>query len=286
MGIQGLKQFLAVKQEMLAQYEVAKIYSKANIVKASHGNVAEAMLRNWLSEFLPKRYGVTSGRIISPDLTDKDVAPHYDVIIYEQMDSPVLWIEDNLDNSQQGKVRAIPVDYVCAVLEVKSTLNATTAKQSIKKLEELRHLLEHKKNESFNYQKYLPENFCSAAVFFEIKQDNEYNGNILNNLLPQKRLRGYLGGVILKGESANINSTGFFTMNLSDKPTKSNVGNNSQSLIDSRAESTSIEYENNVHHNIFLSWGTSQFAWFAFVLLSKINGTELPSFIPSFHGLS
>ena len=44
--------------------------------------------------------------------------PHFDVIIYDELDAPVLWIEDTPDASPQGRSLAIPVEHVRGVLEV------------------------------------------------------------------------------------------------------------------------------------------------------------------------
>ena len=87
---QGWKQFLTSRKEMLDAHDRAREQAKAHKVETYHGNVAEAELRNWLSSFLPKRYGVTSGYIISPGLKSTQKVPHFDVVIYDQIESPVL----------------------------------------------------------------------------------------------------------------------------------------------------------------------------------------------------
>lgn len=65
MPTQGWKQFLTARTRMLAAYVIAKEQASNRQVKTKHGLVAEAQFRRWLSEFLPERYGVTSGFIIS-----------------------------------------------------------------------------------------------------------------------------------------------------------------------------------------------------------------------------
>jgi hypothetical protein len=110
-GTQGWRQFVGCKLDMLYKYDLAKIYSKSDIVQARHGKVGEALVREWLATFLPKRFAVTSGRIICQGLEDTSHAPHYDAIIYDQLSSPILWIEPNPDESSSGSVRAIPAEY-------------------------------------------------------------------------------------------------------------------------------------------------------------------------------
>ena len=63
------------------------------------------------------------------------------MIIYDYLESPVLWIEDNPDSSEQGHSLAIPVEYVRAVLEVKSTFCTKAVKDAIEHLSDLRPLM-------------------------------------------------------------------------------------------------------------------------------------------------
>src|SRR5438445_1384967 len=93
--IQGWKQFLTSRKEMLDAFDRAREKAKSHEVETYHGKVAEAVFRKWLSDFLPKRYGVTAGYIISQGLSSKEKAPHYDVIIYDALNSPVLWVEED-----------------------------------------------------------------------------------------------------------------------------------------------------------------------------------------------
>lgn len=50
---------------MLAEYDSALTHARAQVVSVHHGVVAEAAVRNWLSSFLPKRYGVAPGHLKS-----------------------------------------------------------------------------------------------------------------------------------------------------------------------------------------------------------------------------
>lgn len=99
-GVQGWREFIAEKHDLLRAYISA--YEKAvsrPIKSIEPGRVAEGVFRNWLAGFLPARYGVTSGYIISPGYTDVDPISHFDVIIYDRLESPVLWRENNPDLS-------------------------------------------------------------------------------------------------------------------------------------------------------------------------------------------
>jgi len=85
---QGWRQFLTSRHEILDAYDRAKERAKSHEVETHHGRVAEAQLRTWLSGFLPKKYGVTSGYIVSPGLRHDQKTPHYDVIVYDSQNFP------------------------------------------------------------------------------------------------------------------------------------------------------------------------------------------------------
>ena len=82
---QGWKQILTARKAMLDEFDRAREQARVHEVETFHGRVAEASCRRWLSEFLPRRYGVTSGYIVSPGLKSSQKAPHFDVIIYDHL---------------------------------------------------------------------------------------------------------------------------------------------------------------------------------------------------------
>src|SRR5262245_32291332 len=119
-GTSGWEQLMGQRKELLDAFDAGKRKSKAHEVETYHGVVADAVLRQWLGEFLPKRFGVTPGYVVSQKESGKTKFPHFDVIIYDQLNAPILWVEDHPDVSEGGKSRAIPVELVRSVLEVKS----------------------------------------------------------------------------------------------------------------------------------------------------------------------
>jgi hypothetical protein len=76
------------------------------------GEEAENILKKFLSERLPKRFGVESGIVIGQDGA---ISRQCDVIIYDALNSPVY--------RSGTKLQILPRDNVAAVIEVKSKLN-------------------------------------------------------------------------------------------------------------------------------------------------------------------
>lgn len=162
MPAQGWCQFLTARKNMLDSYDKARIQSRKHKVEAFHGKVAEAEFRKWLEHFLPKKYAVTSGYIISPGVSDNEKIPHFDVIIYEYLESPILWIEESPDMSSQGRSLAIPAEYVKGVIEVKSAFKKNTVKDAIEHLGELKKLMSGIDSINERYKIYLPKDFFSV----------------------------------------------------------------------------------------------------------------------------
>lgn len=164
-GYLGWQEFLNNRKELIQEYEKALSKNKNRPVRTSHGNAGEAAVRKFLEGFLPQKYGVTSGYIIPDLICQEYVLYHYDIIIYDKFNSPILWVDSDYDDSEQGKKRAIPAQYVFSVVEVKSTFTKKSIHASMKKLRDLNQLVN-----------YLPQEFTCSTFFFEIK-----NGIIKKN---------------------------------------------------------------------------------------------------------
>ena len=174
-------------------------------MKTEHGPASEASIRAWLESFLPSKYGVTSGYIIPGLISEAYTLYHYDVIIYDRLNSPTLWIEDNPDQSLQGTRRAIPAEHVYGVFEVKSSFNTTSAKDAINKLNEINRIATH-----------LPRTFVSLILFFEIDSGLANKPYMIKHLCPKHSIPGYWGGLILRCD-LNPVMTGLFELIRFDK---------------------------------------------------------------------
>lgn len=278
---QGFLSFLTGRMEMLDAFDRARDKAKSHKVEVFHGQVAESEFRKWLITFLPKKYGVTSGYIISQGLRSSDKIPHYDVIIYDQLESPILWVEDCPDDSRQGRSLAIPVEYVRCVIEVKSDFSSKTVGDATIHLKELLPLMKAVDEPDGRYKRHLPLNFYCGLVFFELAEKNQYNKIALMKVISGLELRGFFGGVILRGEGHTKQRTGLLLLTRSETP----IQNNKESLLSRMVMSQTEQFEENVHFGSMLSWSESGFSMFIFDLLARLQGTYESGRVSSFHGL-
>lgn len=279
MPTQGWEQFLTARTKMLAAYDIAKKQESNKQVKTRHGLVAEAEFRKWLIEFLPKRYAVTSGYIISPGISSSEYMVHYDVIIYDQLESPVLWVEDNPDSSGQGKSLAIPVEYVHAVFEVKSAFNKQSAKKAVEQLSKLKPLLAQIDPSSSRAKLYLPANFFCATVFFELRKEHEKDFAAIDELVNATMIRRFYGGIILRAETLDKYYSGkiyFKNENIASEP------NNNSSLA-FWATSKCIKYKDNAYFSLLLTFWEQYFSEFAFDIIALLKNTYQPNVLSSLH---
>ncbi len=282
--VQGWKQFLTARTDMLAMFDTAQEKTKSHKVKTSHGKAAEAEFRKWLSSFLPKRYGVTSGYVISTGVSDTDKTPHFDVIIYDQLETPILWTEGNPDNSSQGRSLAIPVENVLAIIEVKSRFSTITVKEALKHLSELDKVMSGIDEKSTRYKIYLPRAFRCGIVFFDLYQSDAFSKSGLNRIGENHSLRGFFGGIVLRGEGHTKPLTAQISQIRSETPVRSNNGKGKSSLLEFGL-SDSIRITDSLHLGAMLTWGEANFSGFAFDLLAMLNGTYEVGRASSFYGL-
>lgn len=191
-GQYGWKEFHRNRKDILSEYDKILEQTENRPLQVAHGVGVEAYIRKWLSEFLPKKFGVTSGYII-PDLYDSsDKLYHYDIIIYDQLSSPILWTEGNQDDSEQGKYRAIPAKHVVAIYEVKSRFTKENVKEAIDKL-----------NQTKVFTNQLHPNFSCGIFFIELKESDVNKDSIIKELINAKNVFKFSGGIVLRYEGDN-----------------------------------------------------------------------------------
>lgn len=283
-GIQGWKQFLSGRQRMLAEFDRAKTQSESRKVKTHHGNVAEAQFRDWLSSFLPKQFGVTSGYIVSQGVHDNVPLPHYDVIIYDQIASPILWCEDYPDRSTGGSSRAIPAEHVRSVIEVKSTFKYRTVVQAVDHLSQLRVLFPKKDRcDIDNYQDCLSREFSCGIVFFELRTEDRSDFRSLE-YLSDVDLFKFFGCHILRGEGLPEHASGRTMATEGETPVERIPPDGS--LLSGFACSKTKLAPNGKYRGSVISWHEANFSMFAFDVIALLQGTYKLGQLSSFHGMS
>jgi hypothetical protein len=93
------------------------------------GEGNENKLRDIIKKFIPERYGVDTGIVID---RDGNQSKQCDIIIYDKFNHPQLL--------GLSSVKMFPVDLVHAVIEVKTTLDKTSARKSIENIKSVRNL--------------------------------------------------------------------------------------------------------------------------------------------------
>jgi hypothetical protein len=244
---------------MLDQYDEATALTRGKSLPVYKGIIAEQVFRDWLQSFLPLRYGVTSGYIVPPTEEDAFKITHFDIIIFDRLNSPILW-------SEAGGVLAIPVEYVLCVIEVKARLTTRSFRQAIQKLSELTPLLEKIDADQVRYKRYLPRNFTTWCVFFE---PSEGRPRILADwiTLTLQVPRACPAVFIVRSQRHGKNASAL--INLYSSP--------------SEFEGAHKAPDGNFYHALgyYSDW---HFQRFAFTLLANIEGRQ-DQLYPSFHAL-
>lgn len=263
---------------MLQAYDIAKEQNSSKRVKTEHGRIAEAEFRKWLSEFLPKRYAVTSGFIISSGIPTSEFMVHYDVIIYDQLESPVLWIENNPDSSDQGKSLAIPVEYVRGVIEIKATFNKRSVRKAVDQLSKLKPLLARVEPNNQPVKLYLPSDFFCATVFFELREVDDMDFDAIDTLLEASVLRGFYGGSILRVNKLDR----YYSGKISPVIENCDIRWKNKALS-YYAASRSKKISDTVYYRMILQHSETHFSEFAFDILSILKGTYHPNVLSSLY---
>jgi hypothetical protein len=116
--------FERVEDTLLARFRESGFVDHAG----DKGENREDLLREFLEQHLPKRYGVLKGEIV----TSSGMKSHAsDVIVYDALNSPVLY---------KGKTAVVPVESVYGIIEVKSRLSKSELLDAIRKIEAFKRL--------------------------------------------------------------------------------------------------------------------------------------------------
>jgi hypothetical protein len=273
----GVESFFVEKKKLLDVYDQAKIQTSDDAVKTEHGFVAEDLVRDWLTSFLPKRFGVCKGYIITHDLEYIGPLEEWDIIIYDSLESPILFTRKSADGPSSGERRAIPVEHVRGIVEVKATLSPTSADEVAKKLLKLHNFIGT--NTSTEYPKFLCHPFVCGAVFFEtrVKDLKEYR-RALDNLtimLQRAPQLPFMGRLVLRSQKDPSHS-GYLQPMEGEQPFK---------FPEVAEMSSEFNYPNGRFGSFgCLVWAVNAYPMFIFDLLAFIKGKERRG-VSSFYGL-
>ncbi len=122
-----------------AQYEATVTVGH----KLEKGEWRESFIRNWLSEILPEKYGVTSGIVFSAeDKTGNTQSKQQDVIIYDRINCPRFFV----NATQSSLPKYIPIESVYCTIEVKSYIDSEKLVDAIENYASVRQLKKHPLN--------------------------------------------------------------------------------------------------------------------------------------------
>ena len=165
----GVNLLVEERESLLSEYDIAIRKGKSDPAKTAHGVTAESLFRQFLADFLPKKFGVTKGYIITSHLEyDAKHLEEWDIIIYDALESPILSIRRDKEERDVAGKRAIPIEYVRAVIEVKAALTKSSVTHAVDKLLKLREY-----PDTFDCANQRPRGFdhrfMAAVIFFETK---------------------------------------------------------------------------------------------------------------------
>lgn len=162
------------------------------------GTYREAICKRFLEFIIPKKLSIDNGFLIN---SNNEVSTQCDIIIYDSKHTPLIQT-----NELQ---RFFPVETVCAIGEVKSTLSKTQLKEALLKLSNVKKLSEFVKNPSIIYNEieheYSPTTNCrDQKVTFIICQKLDMNLNEITNMYDNSIESRHKHNIILSIEDGII----------------------------------------------------------------------------------
>lgn len=121
-----MKQELSIADLLNATAEQMRVdFQKLDQLRhpGEKGRGREDVLRRFLSEYLPGRFGVDTGFVID---ARGETSGQMDVVLYDKASAPVFKLSDN--------VRVFPVESVAGVVQVKSSLHSRELESAVHNL--------------------------------------------------------------------------------------------------------------------------------------------------------
>jgi len=153
------------------------------------GGPREKAVRDYLKTHLPKKYGVTTGKILN---RQGELTRQIDIIIYDAINCPILFSETVGEEYQ-----IIPSDSVIGTIEVKSTLNRTTSIEIIKNIESVL--------EVTNSNKIISCFFCYSPPIFKSQEEISLYCQAMQTIFSQEKYKKILRlGCVLPNKKNTI----------------------------------------------------------------------------------
>jgi len=137
---------------------------------------------------------------------------------------------------------------------------------------------------SERYKLHLPPTFCCGLVFFDLKSKHQYSETALSKIITGVELRGFFGGLILRGEGHTKPVTGKLSLLRSETPIESMIGKDKKSLL-FMGMSQSVQISETLHFGSMLMWSESEFSRFGFDLIAMMQGKYEAGMLSSFYGM-
>lgn len=99
------------------------------------GTANETILRGFINEFLPKQYAAGQGFICDPVSSDGLVSRQCDILIYNQIDYPLV--------HNEGDVKVVWPESARLVIEVKTTLTKKSFEDALENIKDAKEVNEH-----------------------------------------------------------------------------------------------------------------------------------------------
>jgi hypothetical protein len=128
----GNRIFDGIAHQMMLDFDQIK---QSIIHKGEQGSQREETLKQFLLQYLPKKYGIGSGEIIN---SSNQVSRQCDLVIYDSSESPLLLIREGY--------QLFPVESVIATIEVKSTLNQRSISEIVNNMASVKSLFHQENN--------------------------------------------------------------------------------------------------------------------------------------------
>ena len=166
--------------------------------------------------------------------------------------------------------RAIPVEYVRFIIEVKSSFSASNTRHAINHLADLSLLLSGVDALEDRYKLHLPPSFGCCLLFAELRELRKNTLPGLSAMIQGSRIRGFYGGVILRSVGDAYPNTGLVQLMLSQNPINPFEG--IDFVVGELEQVSNSEYIGTV-----LNWFEANFARFAFDLVAVLQDKYDPA---------